>query len=89
VLLELSDWKPLREAILVQALEVANLLGEHVGYIPSDLVRGISTSLLDLLLGGLGGVWSHMLLGLGGEIFAACVRHIDSGWLIKRKVWCG
>lgn len=46
-----------------------------------NAVAGVSEGLLDLLLGGLGGVRSDFLLGLGREILATGVRHIDG--------WCG
>jgi hypothetical protein len=42
-----------------------------------NLVAGIGEGLLELLSGGLGGVWLKALLGLGGEIFASKVRHVD------------
>jgi len=48
--------------------------------IPSELVTSIGESLLDLGLGGLGGVGDHALLHLVGEILAAGVRHVC--WLI-------
>jgi Na+-translocating ferredoxin:NAD+ oxidoreductase RnfE subunit len=50
----------------------------------SDTVAGVSNALLDLLLGGLGGVRSDLLLGLGREILATGVRHFEDG-LIRRK----
>lgn len=48
-----------------------------MGNVPSDLVTSVGESLLDLGLGGLGGVGDSALLQLVGPIFAAGVRHID------------
>lgn len=56
--------------------------GIYRGTVPSELVASVSDSLLHLLLSRLGGVGSDVLLGLGGEIFATGVRHVDVclGW---------
>jgi hypothetical protein len=54
----------LGSALLVVRLEAAR-----------DTVSGISEALLELVLGGLGGVRSELLLGLGREILATGVRH--------------
>jgi hypothetical protein len=43
----------------------------------SNAVCGIGDGLLDLLLGRLGGVRSQLLLGLGREILATEIRHLD------------
>lgn len=44
--------------------------------LPSDLIASVGEGLLDLLLGGLGGVGGDALLHLVGEILAAGVRHV-------------
>ena len=31
--------------------------------------------------GGLGGVGSHLLAGLGVEVFAECVGHVEGCWV--------
>lgn len=55
--------------------------------VPGNSVASVGDSLLQLLLSGLGGVGCDLLTHLGGEIFAAGVRHVDDvvGWL----VWFG
>jgi hypothetical protein len=63
---------------------VADETGRGEGCIPSELVTGVGYGLLDLLLGGLGGVGSEALTDLGVEILAAHVRHDDGCWV---EVW--
>ena len=49
----------------------------------SHLVGGVGEGLSDLVASRLGGIGLNALLGLVGEIFAECVRHVDwcLGWL--------
>jgi hypothetical protein len=42
-----------------------------------DLVAGVCEAFCELGAGGFGAVRGHCLLGLGGEIFAAEIRHVD------------
>lgn len=50
------------------------------GSLPGKLVASVGDGLLDLLLGGLGGVGDNTLLDLVAPIFAAGVRHVDVWW---------
>lgn len=47
-----------------------------------SLVNSAGDGLLGLVEGGLRGVGSHLLRGLGVEILACCLRHID-GWFLR------
>lgn len=54
--------------------------------VPSGGVASISDSLLQLLLGGLGGIWGDALRELVVEIFAAGVRHVGC---LEDLIWIG
>lgn len=60
---------------------------EEQGDSPSNLVTDVGQTFSGFVIGGFLGVGGNALLGLGGEIFARTVRHVDGNEVMR--LWFG